>query len=95
MSAPKYSEKSFIQFHKHTIAAGTKLPVNVYGSSFACTLATGRFQMSFNDGEFFDCCQGVEWRMPEGDFFNRLTFTAAADTDIERFFGFFAEMKQP
>jgi len=89
MSQPKYSEKSFIQFHKHTIPAGSKLPVNVYGSSFACTMATGRFAMSFNDGEFFDCQQGVEWRMPEGDSFNRLTFTALATTDIEFYAGSF------
>jgi len=89
MSAPKYSEKSFIQFHKHTIQAGQKLPVDIYGSSFACTVATGRFQMSFNDGEFFDCRQGVEWRMPDGDFFNRLSFAAAANTDIEFYAGSF------
>ena len=89
MSAPKYSEKSFIQFRKVAIKAGKKLPVNIYGSSFACTVAPSRFQMSFNDGEFFDCRQGVEWRMPEGDFFNRLIFTADADTDIEFYAGSF------
>ena len=37
MSAPKYSEKSFIQFFKKTIKANEKLPVKVYGRAFAVT----------------------------------------------------------
>lgn len=89
MSAPKYSEQSFIQFRKVSILAGKKKPVNIYGKAFACTEATGKFQMSFNDGEFFDVKKGAEWSMAPDDYFNRLTFLADADTEIEFYAGSF------
>jgi hypothetical protein len=90
MSAPiKFSKDSFIKRHRITVAAGVEHPVNIYGKVFACTDATGPFEMSFNSGEWFPCRKGIEWSLVGEDRYNKLSFRAVVATTVEFYGGNF------
>ena len=84
------SKSSFIEMRKVALVPGHTVAVNIYGRVFACTAATGPFEMSFNDGEFFPIAgRGVEWAMVGEDFYSRLQFKADVATEIHFYAGNF------
>jgi len=91
MSNPnRPSAGSFIERRTITIPAGNVvLPVNVFGRVFACTDASGAFEMSFNSGPWFACGKGVEWALNGDDRFHSLSFRATAATDVSFYAGAF------
>lgn len=83
------SKSSFIERRTMTIPAGKTIPVNIYGRVFACSEASGPFEMNFNEGEFFGVRKGIEWALVGEDFYSKLAFRATAATDIEFYGGNF------
>ena len=84
------SNESFIDRRTLIFGPGTKSS-NVYGRVFFCNMASGPFEMNFNDGEFFPIIgRGVEWALVGDDRYSRLQFKAAVPTTIEFYAGNFA-----
>jgi hypothetical protein len=90
MSSPiKLSKESFIKRHLITVKAGKDHPVNVFGRVFACTDASGPFEMCFGQEAWFPCRKGVEWGLVGTDRFSLLSFRATVDTTVEFYAGDF------
>jgi hypothetical protein len=90
MSAPiKFSSESFIKRHLITVKAGIEHPVNIFGKVFACTDASGPFEMQFGNEGWFPCRKGIEWSLIGDDRYNKLSFRATVDTVVEFYGGNF------
>jgi hypothetical protein len=90
MSAPiKFSSDSFIKRHLITVKAGIEHPVNIFGKVFACTDASGPFEMSFGNEGWFPVRKGIEWSLVGDDRYNKLSFRAVVDTTVEFYGGNF------
>ena len=64
----------FISHRRLTLPAdGTEMHVNVTGSMFICKEASYPFEMSFNDGQYFQFDQGLTFDI-KPDLFTRLSF---------------------
>ena len=84
------SPNSFIERRTLDLVPGHTLPVNIFGKVFACTEATGAFEMNFNDGAYFPVPgRGVRWSLLGEDRFTRLAFRATVGTPIEFYAGNF------
>jgi len=88
-AAIKFSKESFIARHRITVKAGKEQPVNIYGKVFACTEASGPFEMNFAEQAWFPCRKGIEWSLVGDDHYNKLSFRAPVDTQVEFYGGNF------
>jgi hypothetical protein len=71
------SEPNFIQSHQVVLEAGRVSILECYGRTFVCVSAAAGFAMSFNNGKYFDCRNGVEWSMNPDERYNLLKFRSA------------------
>jgi hypothetical protein len=72
----------FISHRRLTLPTdGTEQQVNVTGSMFICKEASYPFEMSFNDGQFFQFDQGLTFDIAP-DLFTRLAFRCLQDQGV-------------
>lgn len=82
---PKFpsSEPNVIESHQLALEAGRTKVLECYGRTFVCIGAALGFQMSFNNGKYFDCRKGVEWNLNPDERYNTLKFRSAAAQTLD------------
>jgi hypothetical protein len=83
------SEPNFIESHQLTLEAGRTKILECYGRTFVCVSAAAGFQMSYNNGRYFDVRNGVEWSLDQDQRFNLLKFKSEAAQTIDLLIGNF------
>jgi hypothetical protein len=68
------SPKSFFTSGTIILPVGATVPYNCTGQMFVCKESSDVFQMSFNDGEFFNMEVGLGFRLNGTDEFTKLSF---------------------
>src|SRR5688572_19080723 len=84
-----HSEPDFIESHRLSLEAGRVKVLECYGRTFVCTQAGSAFQMSFNNGKYFDCRSGVEWSLKEAERYNLIKFRSEATQTVDILTGSF------
>jgi hypothetical protein len=76
------SEPGFNETWPLTLLANRVRIVEAYGRFFYCLFATGKFQMSFNNGKYFDVYQGSSLEFQPDERYNSLRLLSASDQSV-------------
>jgi hypothetical protein len=84
------SEPNFLESHRVVLEANRVKVLEAYGRTFACVNAPTNFQMSFNNGKYFDSRGGVQWSLQANERYSVLKFLSVEAQTLDVLTGNFS-----